>query len=184
MAAPTLYHFELTLQHVDKAVEQALSLRTARHPSETLARVWLRVLGLAWQWREGIAFGPGLSDPETPDILADDLTGRRMLWMRVGKADPLKIQRVADQNPDAHVAVLFESPDRMEAFVADANRAGASRLGEVELAAVDPALIAALAEVDDRRFRGSCTIVGDHFYFERGAQGGALDGALSRARVG
>ena len=47
--------------------EQALSFKVARHPSETAERTWLRVLAFAWKWREGLAFGPGLCEPEAPE---------------------------------------------------------------------------------------------------------------------
>ena len=45
MALPaTLHHFEIALNHVDRGLEQALVFKAARHPSETLERLWLRAL--------------------------------------------------------------------------------------------------------------------------------------------
>ena len=41
--APVLYDFDIALSQVDRGLEQRVSVRTARHPSETLDRVWLRV---------------------------------------------------------------------------------------------------------------------------------------------
>ncbi len=179
--APTLYDFDVTLSHVDRGLDRQLSIKTARHPSEALDRVWLRVLAFCWQWQEGIAFGPGLSDPEAPDLLARDLTGQEVLWVRVGKADPVKLQREADRHSSARLAVLFESPQRMEAFAAAAREAGLDRLGQVELAAVDPKLLAGLAARDERRSKLSLTIVGDHLYADR--NGETLEGPLARASL-
>src|SRR5512144_2903584 len=93
----TLYDFDIALSHVDRGVERRLQLKVARHPSETLDRVWLRVLAYAWLWEERLAFGPGLSDPDAPDLEATDLTGRRTLWVRVGRPDPVKLRREADR---------------------------------------------------------------------------------------
>ncbi|MHB1846440.1 MAG: YaeQ family protein [Deltaproteobacteria bacterium] len=174
--APTLHELELTLHHVDRGIERELKLRTARHPSETVERLWLRLLAYAWQWEEGIAFGPGLSDPEAPDVEARDLTGRPTLWLRVGKAEPAKIQRALDRGQGARVAVLFDSPARLEAFCAVAAEEGVDRL-----AAVDPGLLAGLRTHDERRVRLTLTLVGDHFYLDVGGE--ALDGPLTLGRA-
>lgn len=174
--APTLYSFDLTLNHTDRGVTERIDVRTARHPSETLQRVWLRLLAYAWHYQERIAFGPGLSDPDAPDLVATDLVGETTLWVRVGKADPVKVQRVVDRNARAKVAVFFEDVGRGEAFVAEAK--GVARLGTVELVAIDPALVAALAAVEDRRVALTVTIAGDHFYVE--CSNKSFDGPATR----
>jgi uncharacterized protein YaeQ len=179
--APTLYDFDISLSHVDAGVDTRCSVKAARHPSESLDRLWLRVLAYCWRWQEGIAFGPGLSDPDAPDLLARDLTGEEVLWVRVGRPAPQRIQREADRHPRARVAVLFESPEQLEAFAAAAREQKLGRLARVDLAAVDGALLAALAEADERRVRLTVTIVGDHLYLDR--SGRTLDGPLHRASL-
>ncbi|MHB8877884.1 MAG: YaeQ family protein [Myxococcaceae bacterium] len=178
----TLYDFQIALSHVDRGIEQQLGFKVARHPSETLERVWLRVLAFCWQWDERLAFGAGLSEADTPDLEARDYTGQVTRWIRVGKADPLKIQRAVDQNPHAKVAVLFDGPDRLEAFVAEAQQAKATRVQRAELAAVDPELLKRLSSVDERRTKLTVTLVGDHFYVDRA--GDSFDGPLTRAGLG
>lgn len=178
---PTLHDFDVTLSHVDAAAEARLSVKAARHPSESLDRLWLRLLAYCWMWQERIELGPGLCEPDAPDVLARDLTGEEVLWMRVGNPDPARIQRESDRHPRARIAVLFESPRRMEAFVEVASKEGLSRLGRVELAAADPALLAALATVDSRRTRLALTIVGDHLYVD--VAGRTLDGPITRASL-
>jgi len=179
--APTLYDFDVALANVDAGVERRLAVKAARHPSESLPRLWLRLLAYCWKWEEGIAFGPGLSSPEEPDVLARGPTGEETLWIRVGRPDPVKLQREADRHPRAHVAVLFESPARLEEFVSRAREEGLTRLGGAELVAVDPALLGALSGEETRRTRLTLTIVGDHLYVERG--GLSLDGPLTRVRI-
>jgi uncharacterized protein YaeQ len=180
--ASTLHDFQVALAHVDAGVERQLALRVARHPSESTTRLWLRVLAECLHWREGIGQGPGLSDPDAPDVVARDLTGAVTLWVRVGRPEPARIQREADRNSRADVAVLFEAPRWMEAFVAEARAAGLPRLGRVGLAALEPALLAELAGVEERRTRLGLTVVGDHLYVER--DGRSLDGPLHRASLG
>ncbi len=179
--APVLYDFEVALAHVDRALDEKLSVRTARHPSETLDRVWLRVLAFCFFHQERLAFGKGLSDPDSPDLEARDLTGDLTLWVRAGKAEPSTVYKVVNKNGRARVAVFFDSPRRMEEFVATAREEKLAKLARAELFALDPALIAAFADRDERRNKLSVTIVGDHFYVERG--GRSADGALSRGQV-
>jgi uncharacterized protein YaeQ len=178
---PTLHDFDVSLSHVDAGVEARLSIKAARHPSESLDRLWLRLLAYCWKWQERIEFGPGLCEPDAPDVLARDLTGEEVLWVRVGRPDPARVQKEADRHPRAQVAILFESPRHMEAFAEEAAREGLSRLGRVELAAADPALLAALAAVEGRRVRLALTIVGDHLYVD--VAGGSLDAPLARTSL-
>ncbi len=180
--AQILYDLNVELHHLDRGMEARLSVRAARHPSETLERLWLRVLAYCWLYEERLMFGPGLCEPDAPDLFADDLTGQKTLWVRVGRPDPVKLQREADRARGARVAVLFESPRQMQDFVAAAREGAVTRLARVELAAIDPALLAWLASADQRRARISLTIVGDHLYLERGGE--CRDGGLTRAALG
>jgi uncharacterized protein YaeQ len=181
MALPsTLHHFDLALAHVDRGLEQTLSLKAARHPSETMDRLWLRVLALLWQWEERIAFGPGLCEPDAPDVLAKRLDGTLSLVVRVGRPDPERVVRDVTRGGAARVAVLFDGPRRLEAFLEAARAARLERLGEAELATLDPAFVAALAADDGRRTRGTFTLVGDHVYAEVG--GRSVDSPIIRGR--
>ncbi|WP_224368844.1 YaeQ family protein [Hyalangium versicolor] len=180
--APTLYDFQISLSHVDRAIDQPqLGLKVARHPSETMHRLWLRVLAYCWLWEERMTFGKGLAEPDAPDLECRDYTGLVTQWVRVGKADPVKVQRAVDQNPHAKVSVLFESADRLEAFVAEAREVKAARVAKAELAAVDAELLEALSAFDSRRIKVSLTFVGDHVYAD--CEGQTFDGPLTRATL-
>lgn len=179
MALPSiLHHLDLRFSQVDAGVEGQASLKIARHPSETMERLWLRILAFVWKWREGMAFGPGLCEPEAPDVAAALPDGRTAVLVRVGKPEPQRIERDVNQNAGAEVAVLFESPRRLEAFLAEARDGGYARAAAVDVAAVDPALLGALASREERRLRASITLVADHLYVE--VDGQTLDAPLHR----
>lgn len=181
MALPsTLVHFDLHLAHADAGLDRELSFKVARHPSETSERVWLRVLAYAWKWSEALAFGPGLCEPDAPDLLARLPDGRTAAAVRVGRPDPERVERDVTRGAGAAVAVLFESPRRMAAFLGDARERGLSRLAEAELAAVDPGLLRELSACEERRIRLSLTFVADHVYAELG--GRMHDAPLERGR--
>ena len=136
--APTLYDFQISLSHVDRAIDQPqLGLKVARHPSETMQRLWLRVI--AWVLALGRAddLRQGARRARRCGLECRDYTGLVTHWVRVGKADPVKVQRAVDQNPYAKVSVLFESVERLDAFIAETRELEATRVAKAELAAVD-----------------------------------------------
>lgn len=179
MALPsTLHHVALRFSLADEGIDGEATLRVARHPSESMERLWLRVLAYAWKWRDGISFGPGLSDPEAPDLLAMAPGGRASLVVRVGKPDPARVERDVNQNAGAHVAVLLDGPRRLDAYLAEARDGGLARAAAVDLAAVDDRLLAELAAREERRLQVVMTLVADHLYLE--VNGRTLDAPLHR----
>lgn len=180
MALPsTLHHFDLRFSQADHGIEGEVALKIARHPSETMERVWLRVIAYAWKWREGISFGPGLCEPDAPDLVAVAPGGRNSLIVRVGRPEPARVERDVNRNAGAEVAVLFDGPRRLAAFLAEAREGGLTRATAADLAAVDGPVLAGLAAVDERRIEVVVTLVADHLYLE--VNGRTLDGPLHRA---
>jgi len=180
MALPaTLHHFDVRLSHVDRGVDRDLAVKAARHPSETAERLWLRLLAYLWQWEETVAFGAGISEPDEPDVVALGPDGStRTLICRVGRPELSRIEKDCARGGGARVAVLFDSPRRLEAFLAEARAGRPERVAKAELAAVPEELIRALKEREERRQKIGLTIADDHLYLEIG--GGTLDGALVR----
>ena len=180
--ASILYDFQIALSNVDRSVEQQLSFKLARHPSEVMERVWLKVMAYCWLWEERLVFGPGLGDPDAPDLETRDYTSLVTRWVRVGKADPLKLQKSVDQNANAKVCMLFESEERQAQFFLDATAAKATRLVKAEFAALDADFLRELAALEERRQKLTVTLSGDHFYVDCGGQ--TLDGPLVRGSFG
>jgi uncharacterized protein YaeQ len=179
--APTLYEVQLQLSDPERRVDLQRTLKIARHPSETMERVWLRLLAFCWRYDERLELAGSVSDPELPDLRSDDLTGRMTQWIRVSKADPAKIRRAVTQNGGAKVSVLFESVERLESFLELAKKEEVTHLGAADLAAVDGQLLRDLGRLDQRRLKVSVTLVGDHLYLNVGDD--ALDGPLTRANA-
>ena len=77
----TIHTFDVQLADVDRGVYDDLTLRVARHPSETDANMILRVLAYCLEFEEGIAFSEGISSADEPAVLVRDLTGRVTAWI-------------------------------------------------------------------------------------------------------
>ncbi|SIT71250.1 YaeQ family protein [Microbacterium sp. RU33B] len=83
----TIHTFEIALADVDRGVYEDLTLRVARHPSETDAYMMTRVLAYCLEFEEGIVFSEGISSADEPAVLVRDLTGRVTAWIEIGSPD-------------------------------------------------------------------------------------------------
>ena len=88
----TIHTFEVQLADLDRGVYEDLSLRVARHPSETQAYLVTRLLAYCLEVEEGIAFGAGgISSTDEPAVLVRDLTGQITVWIEVGAPDAQRL---------------------------------------------------------------------------------------------
>lgn len=83
----TIHTFDVQLADVDRGVYDDVTLRVARHPSETDSNMMLRVLAYCLEYQEGISFSEGISATDEPAVLVRDLTGRVTAWIEVGAPD-------------------------------------------------------------------------------------------------
>jgi uncharacterized protein YaeQ len=96
----TIHTFDVQLADVDRGVYEDLTLRVARHPSETDAFMMTRVLAYCLEYEEGIVFSEGISSTDEPAVLVRDLTGRIVAWIEVGSPDAARLHhgsRLADR---------------------------------------------------------------------------------------
>lgn len=82
---PTIYKLKLALSDLDRDVYKTLNLTVARHPSETLERMLVRVLAYCFNAHDHLLFCKGLSDTEEPDLWLHSLDGNLELWIDVGE---------------------------------------------------------------------------------------------------
>src|SRR5258708_1768007 len=95
----TIYHFQIALSDVDRGVYETLDLRVARHPSETMRYLLVRVLAYCLLFEEGIAFGKGLSTTEEPPLWIKDLQGNLRVWIEVGSPSADRLHKAAKTAP-------------------------------------------------------------------------------------
>jgi uncharacterized protein YaeQ len=136
----TIHSFEITLNDADRGVYQALAFRVARHPSETTEFLLTRVLAYCLEFREGLAFSKGLSDPDAPALAIRDLTGALKSWIDIGTPDTARLHRAAKSAP----RVVVYSHKDVGALVAGLAADGVHRAQEIEIYALDRELLAAL----------------------------------------
>jgi uncharacterized protein YaeQ len=98
----------------------------------------------------------------------------------VGRPELARVEKDCARGGGARVAVLFESPRRLESFLGEARAGRPERIAAAELAAVPEEILRPLACLEERRIKLGLTLADDHLYLDVGAE--TLDGALVRGR--
>lgn len=90
---PTIFKLKIALSDLDREYYDSLNLTIARHPSETLERMMVRVLAFCFNAQPQLVFCKGLSDTEEPDLWAHTLDGSLELWVEVGEPSVDRIKK-------------------------------------------------------------------------------------------
>jgi uncharacterized protein YaeQ len=174
----TIYSFEITLNDADRGVYQSLSFRAARHPSESAEFLLTRVIAYCLEYREGIAFSKGLSDPDAPALAIRDLTGVLKSWIDIGTPDSARLHRAAKAAPRVVVYSHKEVSTLLASLAADA----VHRANEIEIYALDRALLAALSARLARRMAFDLAVTERTVYLTFDDQ--TLSGSVTPHRLG
>jgi uncharacterized protein YaeQ len=172
-----MYVFDVRLADADRSVNEALTIRMAQHPSETLEYLATRLLAYCLEYTEGIAFSKGLSDPDEPAISVRDLTGVLQAWIEVGVPDAERLHRAAKAAP----VVTVYCHRGLDSLVARLAGERIHRAKEIRLRAVDPELLSGLVTRLDRRMSLDLTVSDHTLYVSLGDE--TLTGALEERRL-
>ena len=89
----TILKAELNISDMDRHYYGAHSLTVAQHPSETEARLMLRLLAFAIHGHEDLSFTKGISTDDEPDLWQKTLTDEIELWVDLGQPDEKRIRK-------------------------------------------------------------------------------------------
>ena len=159
MALPATIHvFDIDLALADRGVYETLTLRVARHPSESEDYLVTRLLAYCCEFTPGIEFSSGgLSDPDNPPIAVRDLTGRLHTWIDIGTPSAARLHLASKAAPRVVVYQSREAAQWLDALRA----ARIHRASEIEVWLFDRLLVGALVESLDRRMSLAISLVAD-----------------------
>jgi uncharacterized protein YaeQ len=173
----TVHSFDIELADVDRNVYQTLSLRVARHPSETEDFLITRVLAYCLEYSEGIGFSSGLSTPDEPALAVRDLTGTILVWIEIGAPDAARLHKASKA---ASRVVLYTHKDPVKVAALWAGER-IHRAAELELYAIDRELLAQLVARLTRRMVFALSVTGRHLYVT--LDGAVLEGEVRRIAI-
>lgn len=160
----TIYNFTIDLSDMDRGVFESLSLRVARHPSETVEYMVVRVLAYCLEFREGIELTEGISSGDEPAVLVRDLTGRMTAWIEVGMPDANRLHRGMKL---AGRAAVYTHRDTRQ-LLGQLAGARIHRGDEIPIRAFDRAAIEQLAARLDRRTSMAISVSGSDLFVSLG----------------
>jgi len=161
----TIYNFDVDLSDSDRQVYETLPLRVAQHPSESDEYLIARVLAYLLEFAEGIAFSRGVSEPDEPPIAVRDLTGRVQSWIEIGTPDTARLHKAS--KAAARVAVYCHKDPAQ--WLRQLDVPSIHRASELELYAIDRALVAALVARLDRRMAFAMSVNDREVYVSIGS---------------
>lgn len=162
----TIYNFTIDLSDMDRGVFESLSLRVARHPSETVEYMVVRVLAYCLEFREGIELTEGISSGDEPALLVRDLTGRMTAWIEVGMPDANRLHRGMKL---AGRAAVYTHRDTRQ-LLGQLAGARIHRGDEIPIRAFDRAAIEQLAARLDRRTSMAISVSGSDLFVSLGGE--------------
>lgn len=146
-AQATIHRFVIQLSDVDRQVYEALDLRVARHPSESVRYLLTRTLAYALSYEEGIAFSKGgLSQAEEPPIAVRDATGVLRVFIDVGSPSAERLHKASKA---ADRVVVYTYAD-LALLQREAASKAIHKVESIEVWRVAPALLDALEKKVDR----------------------------------
>lgn len=81
----TIYKFAIDLSNINENHYSSFDLTLAKHPSETVERMIVRLLAYCLNAHKSPEFTRGLSSTDEPDIWCKSLDGEIDLWIEVGE---------------------------------------------------------------------------------------------------
>ncbi len=120
----TVVKAELQISDMDRHYYATHNLTLAQHPSETDARLMVRLLAFAMYADERLEFGRGLSQDDEPDLWRKELTGEIVQWIDLGQPDEARIRKACGR---ARQVVLFTYAGRSSDIWWEKNAASLAR---------------------------------------------------------
>jgi uncharacterized protein YaeQ len=170
----TMYTFDVALNHVDRGVYESLAIKAACHPSETEEYFATRILAYCLEYKEGIAFSKGLSEPDVPAISVRDLTGTLQEWIEVGAPDAARLHKASKACP--RVAVYTHKESRIFLRAYEGERIHRSEA--LELYAMERELLSEFVQRLDRRVKFAMTVTDGQLFLD--FDGDNVSGAVQR----
>ena len=177
-ATATMHHVEVALSDVDRGVYEALDLRIAQHPSESMRYMLTRMLAYCLSYEEGIAFSKGgLSSTDEAPITIKDPTGVLLAWIDIGFPSAERLHKASKA---ARRVSVFTSTD-LGQLRKEATTKSIHKVEAIEVWYFAPKLLDALEAKMARNTKIELTRNDGQLYIAVGGE--TLEAALAKASL-
>jgi uncharacterized protein YaeQ len=170
----TMRRFEIALADSDRGNYADLELRAAQHPSESDRYLVARVIARSIEHAEGVEFTRGLAADDEPAIWQRDLRGDLRAWIEVGSPSVERLHK-ASKTGARVVVYAFKGANELTRAIA---AYGVHRAEELEVYALEPSFLDAVAGTLDRVNRWELSIAGGAIYLT--VAGRLYEGTVAR----
>ena len=174
----TMYTMTVSLAHVDRGVYEQLEFRMAMHPSESPEYFVTRLLAYCLEYREGIGFSKGVSDPDDPTVSVRDLTGTITTWIEIGLPDAARLHKASKAAPRV-VVYTHKDPTVWLRQIAGER---IHKVDQIECYVFERELTDAIVEQLDRRLSFELSVTDGELFLN--LAGNTLTGTLQRTALG
>jgi uncharacterized protein YaeQ len=161
----TIFKVRLNVSDLDRGVYDDFALAVARHPSETDARMMLRLAAFALHADPQLSFGRGISTDDEPDLWLKSLSESIELWVELGTPAPDRLRKACGR---AQQVALYGYGERALRVWWDKHRSTLARFGNLAVFAIPDAEMAALGNLAAPGLSLQCTISGGELWLTNG----------------
>jgi uncharacterized protein YaeQ len=151
----TVHKAELTVSDMDRHYYQTHALTLAQHPSETEARLMVRVAAFAMFADERLEFGRGVSSDDEPDLWRKSRTGEIEQWIELGQPDEARIRKACGR---AREVVVIGYSGRGFGIWWEKNAAALARCDNLTVLQLPGGVAEALATLLERSMKLQCLV--------------------------
>jgi uncharacterized protein YaeQ len=151
----TIFKAELQISDMDRHYYATHALTLARHPSETDARMMIRVLAFILNASEDLALGKGISSDEEPDLWEKDLTGAVQRWIEVGLPDEKRVRKACGLSRQV---IIYPFNGNSADMWWEQNKRALEKLDKVSVVNIPAESAEALSMLAKRTMQLQCTV--------------------------
>lgn len=163
----TIFKAEIQITDMDRHYYQDHQLTLARHPSESDARMMVRLLVFALHAGDSLRFTRGLSTENEPDIWQKSMSDEIELWIDLGQPDEKRIRKACGR---ARQVVIYNYQQRSSSVWWEQQRNKLNRFENLTVMALSDDTVNALEKMAQRAMRLQCTIEEGHLWLTDGEQ--------------
>jgi uncharacterized protein YaeQ len=168
---PTIYKARIELADSDRNCFETLSVTLAKHPSETLERLAVRLLAYCLNYSRELEFTKGISTADEPDLWLHSDHGEIAHWIEVGQPEEPRLRKACGRARSVTVYAFAKSAATWWKLNQDA----ISALPRVQVWQFDWAEVCSAAELLDRTGQLTASIVGGIMYLDNGSASTSLE---------